>query len=77
MTAYQPVTAAENAALLAQLRALRAPARGGDPANFAAALTAKADLLTRIADAHPDDEPAHQVTAHTRHVADAYHKDTR
>jgi hypothetical protein len=77
MTAHQPVTAAEITTLLAQLRALHGPAHGGDPTIFAAALTAKADLLTRIADARPDDEPAHQVAAHARHVADAYRKDTR
>jgi hypothetical protein len=71
MTPHRPVTAAEIADLLGRLRALRSPAQGGDPAVYATALTAKADLLTRIAAEHPDDEPAHQVAAQARAAARA------
>jgi hypothetical protein len=71
MTGRQPVTAAEIADLLSRLRTLRTPAQGGDPAAYAAALTAKADLLTRIAAEHPDDEPARQVATHARAAAHA------
>jgi hypothetical protein len=71
MTDHQPVTTAEIASLLTRLRTLRTPAQGGDPTAYATALTAKADLLTRIADTHPDDEPARQVAAHARAAARA------
>lgn len=49
MTHHRPVTVAEIADLLARLRTLRTPARGGDPATYTAALAAKAGLLARIA----------------------------
>lgn len=45
------------------------PAQGGDPAEHAAFLTAKADLLTRIADEDADDQRPCQHGVHTRHVA--------
>ncbi len=66
---HQPVTAAEIADLLARLRTLRTPAQGGDPAAHAAFLSAKADLLTRIADEHTDDQRPCQLGAHIRHAA--------
>ncbi len=66
---HRPVTAAEIADLLTQLRTLRTPAQGGDPAEHAAFLTAKADLLTRIADEHTDDDRPCQHGVHARHVA--------
>jgi hypothetical protein len=66
---HRPVTAAEIAELLTRLRTLRTPAQGGDPAEHAAFLTAKADLLTRIADEHADDQPPCQHATHARHVA--------
>jgi hypothetical protein len=64
----RPVTAAEIADLLTQLRTLRTPAQGGDPAEHAALLAAKADLLTRIADEHTSEPPCGH-DAHARHVA--------
>jgi len=63
-----PVTTAEIADLLTGLRTLRTPAQGGDPTEHAAVLSAKADLLTRIADEHTS-EPACGHDAHARHVA--------
>lgn len=45
MTHHRPVTVAEIADLLARLRTTRTPAQRGDPALYAAALAAKADLL--------------------------------
>ena len=69
-----PVTAAEIADLLAQLRTLGRPPH--DPAARAAVLAAKADLLARIADQHAHDWPCHhaaqarQVAAQARVVAD-------
>lgn len=63
-----PVTAAEIADLLTRLRTLRTPAQGGDPAEHAAVLAAKADLLTRIADEHTSEPPCGHA-AHARHVA--------
>ena len=65
MPHHRPVTA-EIADLLGRLRTLRSPGQGGDPAAYAAALTAKADLLTRVAAEHPDNEAARQVAAHAR-----------
>jgi hypothetical protein len=65
---HRPVTAAEIADLLSQLRTLRTPAQGGDPADHAAFLTTKADLLTRIADEHTGEPPCGH-DAHARHVA--------
>jgi hypothetical protein len=65
---HRPVTATEIADLLTRLRTLRTPAQGGDPAAHAAFLTAKADLLTRIADEHTDEPPCRYGT-HARHVA--------
>ena len=64
-----PVTTAEIADLLTGLRTLRTPAQGGDRAEHAAFLSAKADLLTRIADEHADDDQPCQHGAHARHVA--------
>jgi len=56
-----PVTAAvsvgEIAEFLRHLARFRSPAVGGDPADQAALLARKAELLTRIADQH-----AHAVT---------------
>jgi hypothetical protein len=65
---HRPVTAAEIAGLLTQLQTLRTPAQGGDHADHAAFLTAKADLLTRIADEHTSEPPCSH-DAHARHVA--------
>jgi len=65
---HRPVTAAEIARLLTQLRTLRTPAQGGNPAEHAAFLAAKADLLTRIADEHTSEPPCGHDT-HARHVA--------
>jgi hypothetical protein len=77
-----PVTTTEVANLLTQLRTL-SPRQPGDLAARAAALAAKADLLTRIADQHARDWPcphaeqarqvahdAHVVAAHARAVAE-------
>ncbi len=64
----RPVTASEIADLLTRLRTLRTPAQGGDPAEHAAFLSAKADLLTRIADEHTSEPPCGH-DAHARHVA--------
>jgi hypothetical protein len=69
MTNPQPVTTAEIADLLARLRTLRSPAQGGDPAAYATFLSAKADLLTRIADEYTGDEPPCRYHTHARHVA--------
>jgi hypothetical protein len=44
--------------LLAWATSLSAPRRAADPAERAAYLAAKADLLTRIADQHTHDDPA-------------------
>jgi hypothetical protein len=65
----RPVTAAEIADLLTRLRTQRTPAQGGDPAEHAAFLTAKADLLTRIAHEHADDQRPCEHGVHARHVA--------
>jgi len=65
---HPPVTAAEIADLLARLRTLRTPAQGGEAAAYATFLSAKADLLTRIADEHTNDQPCRYHT-HARHVA--------
>ena len=61
----RPVTATEIADLLHRLRTVRTPAQGGDPAEHATVLAAKADLLTRIADEHTSEPPC----AHARHIA--------
>lgn len=50
--------------LLAWATSLSAPRRATDPAERAAYLTAKADLLTRIADQHTHDDPDHAHHAH-------------
>jgi hypothetical protein len=63
------VTPAEIADLLAWARCLTEAGPAGDPAERAAYLTAKADLLARIADQHPEDHPRHAEQA--RQVADA------
>lgn len=65
---HRPVTAGEIAELLTRLRTLRTPAQGGDPAEHAAFLSAKADLLTRIAEEHTAQPPCGH-DAHARHVA--------
>lgn len=65
---HQPVTAAEIADLLTQLRTLRTPAQGGEATEHAAILSAKADLLTRIADEYTSEPPCGHDT-HARHVA--------
>jgi hypothetical protein len=58
-----PVTPAEIADLLTQLRAL-SPPQPGDADARAAVLAAKADLLARIADQHARDWPcAHAAQA--------------
>lgn len=59
------VSPAEIAALLAWARTLTQI--GADPAQRAAYLTAKADLLTRIADQHAADHPCH--AEQTRQIA--------
>lgn len=64
----RPVTAAEIADLLAQARELT-ETRTADPTARAAYLAAKADLLTRIADEHADDQRPCQHAAHARHIA--------
>lgn len=55
-----PVTARDISELLAHLARLRVGAPGNDPAERAAFLARKADLLARIADPdiHPDTGPA-------------------
>lgn len=70
MTAHQPVTTAEIADLLAWARTLT-HSGGADPARRAAYLTAKADLLARIASEHCD--PA----GHLAETTDTTPKDTR
>jgi hypothetical protein len=70
-----PVTVAEIADLLAQLRTL-SPPRPGDTAARAVFLAAKADLLARIADQHAHDwhcdhaAQARQVAADGRVIAE-------
>ena len=53
--------------LLAWATSLSAPRRAADPAERAAYLAAKADLLTRIADQHTHDDPGH--AHHARRIA--------
>jgi hypothetical protein len=65
---HQSVTAAEIADLLTRSRTLRTPAQGGEAAEHAALLAAKADLLTRIADEYTSEPPCGHDT-HARHVA--------
>lgn len=62
---------AQIADLLARARQLSTPGASTDPAQRAAYLAAKADLLARIADTQADEDPGH--AAHTRHVADQAH----
>lgn len=56
-----PVTAADIAEFLARLARLRSPALGGDPAERAALLCDKAELLGRIADQHAHSDPAYSA----------------
>ena len=50
--------------LLAWATSLTSAPHAADPAQWAAYLAAKADLLTRIADQHiPDHDHAHQIAA--------------
>jgi hypothetical protein len=65
----QPVTAAEVADLLTQARSLTEARPTADPAQRAAYLKAKADLLTRIAEQRADDDRPCHLGAHARHVA--------
>jgi hypothetical protein len=53
--------------LLAWATSLSDPRRATDPAERAAYLAAKADLLTRIADQHTHDDPDH--AHHARRIA--------
>lgn len=57
--------------LLAWATSLTAAPHTADPAQWAAYLTAKADLLTRIADHHTHDDPdhAHQIAANAHAAA--------
>ena len=66
---HQPVTATEIADLLAQARSLTQARSAADPTTRAAYLAAKADLLTRIADEHADDDRPCQLSTHARHIA--------
>jgi len=65
----QPVTATEIADLLAQARSLTQARTAADPAARAAYLTAKADLLTRIAEQYAHDQRPCHLGEHARHVA--------
>ena len=53
--------------LLAWATSLSAAPHAADPAQWAAYLAAKADLLTRIADQHTHDDPDH--AHHARRIA--------
>jgi hypothetical protein len=64
------VSPAEIADLLAQARILTQAGAAVDPARRAAYLSAKAELLARIADQHAHDHPCHADTAQ-RVAADA------
>ena len=66
-----PVRPRDIANLLAWATSLSAPRCATDPAERAAYLATKADLLTRIADQHTHDDPDH---AHRTHqiAADAH-----
>jgi hypothetical protein len=50
--------------LLAWATSLSSAPHAADPAQWAAYLAAKADLLTRIADQHTHDDPDHARHAH-------------
>ena len=68
------VTARDIAEFLHHLARTRSPAHGGDPADHAALLARKADLLTRIADQHDaltDPEQARHIAEHARAQAAA------
>lgn len=71
-----PVTAAEIADLAAWARTLTAAGTAAEPADRAAYLAAKADLLARIADQHAHDwqrdhaNQARQIAIDARTVAD-------
>jgi hypothetical protein len=72
--ASAPVTAGEIADLVHRLARHRPPALGGDPAEHAALLAHKAQLLARIADQHAHTDPAHadqarQAAEHARVTA--------
>jgi hypothetical protein len=54
-----PVTTTEIADLLSWARRLSTARGGATPAQRAAYLAAKADLLTRITGAHADEHPCH------------------
>jgi hypothetical protein len=60
------VTAGEITEFLHHLARTRPPALGGDPADYAALLARKADLITRIADQHD----TLTNPEHTRHIAE-------
>jgi hypothetical protein len=66
-----PVTAGEIAEFLHRLARHRPTVPGGDPAEHAALLAHKAELLTRIADQHAHTNPTHanqarQAAEHAR-----------
>jgi hypothetical protein len=58
--------------LLAWATSLSAARHAADPAEWAAYLAAKADLLGRIADQHTHDDPdhAHQIASHAQAAAE-------
>jgi hypothetical protein len=67
MTSPAP-SPAQIADLLSWMRRLSDAGATADPAQRAAYLAAKANLLARIADAHAHEDPHH--AAHARQVAD-------
>lgn len=72
MTSPAPAPSpAQIADLLSWARRLSTAGASADPAQRAAYLAAKADLLARIADAQADEDPCH--AAHTQQVADQAH----
>jgi len=58
-----PASIAQITELLAWARRLTDAGRHADPAERAAYLAAKADLLARIADTHPVEHPCHPDAA--------------
>lgn len=75
--AGKPVTVADIAAFTARLARLRPPALGGDPAEYAALLAHKAELLARIADQHADTDPAPAHEHEHREIAEHIHTAAR
>jgi hypothetical protein len=76
---YDAVTARDIAEFLHHLAELRSSARADDPAERAAFLTRKAEVLTRIADQYARTDPAYsrQVQQLATDARTAAHASTR